>query len=108
MTGLELFTGDTVLGRGTTVIAEPDGDLEAYLTSLERLRAVAAKRTVRRLLPGHGPVIEDPLTVLNDYLAHRQERLDAGARGPTERSVDGARGRGHRLRRRGPEPVAGG
>jgi glyoxylase-like metal-dependent hydrolase (beta-lactamase superfamily II) len=72
-----LLTGDTVLGRGTSVVAHPDGALGPYLDSLNRLRAFAASSAgVRRLLPGHGPVIDDPTGVLAFYLEHRQERLD--------------------------------
>jgi glyoxylase-like metal-dependent hydrolase (beta-lactamase superfamily II) len=74
--GTQLLTGDTVLGRGTTVIADPDGDLEVYLASLERLREVIGTRAVRRILPGHGPVIDRPAEVLEAYLAHRYERLE--------------------------------
>lgn len=70
-----LLTGDTVLGRGTTVVAHPDGRLADYLDSLERLRDLADS-DVDTLLPGHGPVIENPLVVLDFYRTHRQERLD--------------------------------
>ena len=72
----ELLTGDTVLGRGTSVIAEPDGDLAAYLASLERMRELIRSREVARLLPGHGPVIDRPTEVVDGYLAHRMERLE--------------------------------
>ncbi len=72
----ELLTGDTVLGRGTSVIAEPDGDLAAYLASLEKMRELVRSRGVSRLLPGHGPVIDRPTEVLDGYLAHRIERLE--------------------------------
>lgn len=72
-----LLTGDTVLGRGTSVVAHPDGALGPYLDSLESLRAFAnSPAGVQRLLPGHGPVIDDPGTVLTFYLNHRQERLN--------------------------------
>lgn len=71
-----LLTGDTVLGRGTTVVAQPDGDLGAYLDSLRLLRRTVDERRVRRLLPGHGPVIDTPSEVLDGYLTHRAERLD--------------------------------
>ena len=74
--GVDLLTGDTVLGFGSTVIAQPDGDLGAYLDSLDRLLAVVAERGVRRILPGHGPVVEDPRAVLEGYRDHRHERLD--------------------------------
>ncbi|GAB3705364.1 MBL fold metallo-hydrolase [Mariniluteicoccus flavus] len=74
--GPVLLTGDSVLGRGTTVIAHPDGDLAAYLASLQRMQRIVADRGVRRILPGHGPVIDDPRGVLSDYVQHRHDRLD--------------------------------
>jgi glyoxylase-like metal-dependent hydrolase (beta-lactamase superfamily II) len=46
------------------------GDLAAYLDSLERVRALRPSR----LLPGHGPIIEDPQTLIDGYLRHRAER----------------------------------
>lgn len=67
-----LLTGDTVLGRGTTVVAHPDGTLAEYLESLERLQALPG---VARILPGHGPVIDDPARAIAYYLEHRQQRL---------------------------------
>ncbi len=70
-----LLTGDTVLGRGTTVVAHPDGRLGAYLDSLDRLHRLAEAQEARAVWPGHGPVIDDALTVLDFYLAHRRERL---------------------------------
>jgi glyoxylase-like metal-dependent hydrolase (beta-lactamase superfamily II) len=66
-----VFSGDTVLGRGTAVVAWPDGDLGAYLNSLEVLAAYP-----RMLLPGHGPALNDCAEVARAYLAHRRERLD--------------------------------
>jgi glyoxylase-like metal-dependent hydrolase (beta-lactamase superfamily II) len=66
-----VFTGDTILGRGTTVVAWPDGDLVAYLRSLELLSAYP-----RAVLPGHGPVLPDCGAAARDYLAHRRARLD--------------------------------
>ena len=71
-----VLTGDTVLGRGTTVVAHPDGELGAYLGSLRRLRDLAASASVTRVWPGHGPVLDDALAVIEYYLAHRRERLD--------------------------------
>lgn len=65
-----MFSGDHVLGRGTSVIAHPDGNLQDYLASLHRARTVGAKR----LFPGHGPVVEDPATVLDHYIEHRAKR----------------------------------
>jgi glyoxylase-like metal-dependent hydrolase (beta-lactamase superfamily II) len=85
-----LLTGDTVLGRGTTVIAG-DGSLADYLSSLDRLRALADEAELAVLLPGHGPVLTDPPGTLDYYIAHRRERLAeitaalaAGARSVTE------------------------
>ena len=66
-----VFTGDTMLGRGTTVVAWPDGDLGAYLTSLGRLTAYERIP----MLPGHGPALTDCAEVARAYLAHRRERL---------------------------------
>ena len=71
-----VLTGDTVLGRGTTVVAHPDGQLGAYLDSLNRLHDLAEAQEVTAVWPGHGPVIDDALGVLDYYLAHRQERLE--------------------------------
>lgn len=70
-----LLTGDTVLGRGTTVVAHPDGRLADYLGSLNRLRDLADS-DVDVILPGHGPVLDAPVAVLEHYLRHRAERLD--------------------------------
>jgi glyoxylase-like metal-dependent hydrolase (beta-lactamase superfamily II) len=70
-----VLTGDTVLGRGTTLVAHPDGRLGDYLDSLRRLRTLAAEHGVRTVLPGHGPVLEDALGTVEFYLAHRASRL---------------------------------
>jgi glyoxylase-like metal-dependent hydrolase (beta-lactamase superfamily II) len=85
-----LLTGDTVLGRGTTVIGQ-DGGLSDYLRTLDELRALADSAGLRTLLPGHGPLLDDPAGVLDYYIAHRRERLEAiraalaaGARTPAE------------------------
>jgi glyoxylase-like metal-dependent hydrolase (beta-lactamase superfamily II) len=79
-----LFTGDTVLSGTTAVINPPDGDMAAYLQSLERLR----KRRLTRLCPGHGDVMEEPKAILAEYVAHRVERenqiLEALRDGPTK------------------------
>ena len=83
-----LITGDTVLGRGTTVVAWPDGELGPYLESLRNLRELAGENRVRRILPGHGPLLLNPGQVLDGYLEHRRVRLDevrsAVSRGITE------------------------
>jgi glyoxylase-like metal-dependent hydrolase (beta-lactamase superfamily II) len=70
-----MLTGDTVLGRGTTLVAYPDGTLEDYLDSLNLLRDGAARHDFDLVLPGHGPVVADALGVLEFYIAHRRERL---------------------------------
>lgn len=78
-----VLTGDHVLGRGTSVVAHPDGDLPAYLASLRRLHDLGP----HALHPGHGPSLtEDPTAVIDYYLAHRRFRTAqlraALARGP--------------------------
>lgn len=70
-----VLTGDTILGRGTTIIADPDGALGPYLDSLGRLAALGAPGPVG-VLPGHGPVLPDLAAICRAYLAHRAERLD--------------------------------
>jgi glyoxylase-like metal-dependent hydrolase (beta-lactamase superfamily II) len=79
-----LFTGDTVLSTGTTIVAPPDGDMAAYLDSLRRLRALDAAV----IFPGHGPAVDRPQALLDEYLAHRllRERqiLEALDDGPQE------------------------
>ena len=71
-----LLTGDTILGRGTTVIAHPDGVLGPYLDSLAHIRELVDEGLVERFLPGHGPVVDAPAEVVDFYLEHRAERLD--------------------------------
>ena len=70
-----LLTGDTVLGRGTTVVAYPDGDLTSYLTSLERLRDLTGSGRATSIAPGHGPVVPDAAGTVEHYWRHRHERL---------------------------------
>jgi len=83
-----LFGGDLAI-EGTTVWipASHEGDLHAYLRSLERVLALNPSR----ILPAHGPVIEDPKALLLTYIAHRQKRerevieaLRSGDRRPEE------------------------
>ena len=82
-----IFTGDTILGRGSTVVAYPDGDLGDYLDSLRWLAGVGRVA----VLPGHGPALADCGAAARSYLEHRQVRLDqvraalaAGATGARE------------------------
>ncbi|WP_030782092.1 MBL fold metallo-hydrolase [Streptomyces sp. NRRL S-920] len=70
-----VLTGDTILGRGTTVVAHPDGRLGDYLDSLRRLRSLAVDDGVHTVLPGHGPVLDDAQGAVEFYLAHRANRL---------------------------------
>jgi glyoxylase-like metal-dependent hydrolase (beta-lactamase superfamily II) len=65
-----LFTGDAVVGRGTSFIDPPDGDLTAYLASLHTMLDLHP----RTIYPGHGPVVVDARAKLEEYLAHRAER----------------------------------
>jgi glyoxylase-like metal-dependent hydrolase (beta-lactamase superfamily II) len=74
--GDAVLTGDTVLGRGTTVVAHPDGRLADYLDSLRRLRDWAGQGATRAVLPGHGPELPDLGAVAAYYLRHREERLE--------------------------------
>jgi glyoxylase-like metal-dependent hydrolase (beta-lactamase superfamily II) len=65
-----LFTGDAVLGRGTSVIDPPEGDLVAYLRSLHRMKELGP----RTIYPGHGPIVFDPVGKLDEYIEHRAMR----------------------------------
>lgn len=67
-----VFVGDLLMGEGdTTLVASPEGDLAAYLRSLDRVEELGA--TV--LYPSHGPPITDPTAVIARYRAHREQRL---------------------------------
>lgn len=66
-----MITGDTILGRGTTIIVHPDGSLGAYLRSLERLAGFGAIPA----LPAHGPMLPDLSAVCARYATHREQRL---------------------------------
>lgn len=67
-----VLTGDTILGRGTTVVAHPDGVLHEYLESLKRLRDLGDVA----VLPGHGPELASAGAAAQHYLDHREQRLD--------------------------------
>lgn len=79
-----LFTGDLVLGWGSSLVAHPDGSVGAYLASLARLVALRPSR----ILPGHGPPVEDAVARLEAYRRHRLERegevLEAARRGAAD------------------------
>ena len=67
----DLYCGDLARRGGTIVIpASKGGNLRQYLESLGRVRDL----NPRRLLPGHGPIIDDPIAVVDEYIAHRQQR----------------------------------
>ncbi len=83
-----LLTGDTVLGRGSAVIAHPDGHLGAYLDSLDRLSALAQDTAAGWVLPGHGPACPDPAGLLSDYVEHRRERLELVAAAMTSGTTE--------------------
>ena len=68
--GGDLFTGDTILGTGTTAIFPPDGSMGAYIRSLQKLRA----RNPRRIFPAHGPTRDDAVALIDEYIAHRLQR----------------------------------
>jgi glyoxylase-like metal-dependent hydrolase (beta-lactamase superfamily II) len=65
-----LFSGDHIMQGSTVVIAPPDGDMAAYLQSLERLRQLK----LRAIAPGHGHIITDPGAVIDGYVSHRLDR----------------------------------
>ncbi len=65
-----LFTGDHVLGIGTTVIEVPDGDMGHYIGSLRKLLGL----DIDLICPGHGPVVREPKRKINELIAHREER----------------------------------
>lgn len=69
--GDAVLTGDTILGRGLTVVAHPDGRLADYLASLAVLRGLGTAT----VLPGHGPELPAAGPAAEHYLAHRRERL---------------------------------
>lgn len=65
-----LFAGDMVAGVGTVVIKPPEGDMQEYLASLERLQEM----DIAQIVPSHGPTIEEARARLDEYIAHRQLR----------------------------------
>ncbi|HET7199764.1 MAG TPA: MBL fold metallo-hydrolase, partial [Burkholderiales bacterium] len=65
-----LFTGDVVLGAGTTVIPDDTGDLGQYMDSLRRLLEL----DLETIYPAHGPVVRKPKEKIREYIAHRELR----------------------------------
>jgi glyoxylase-like metal-dependent hydrolase (beta-lactamase superfamily II)/8-oxo-dGTP pyrophosphatase MutT (NUDIX family) len=83
-----LISCDNVVGTGTVVIAPPEGNLQEYLNSLERLKNLP---NLRSLCGSHGPAIADAKSKIEEYIAHRLERerqilkaLKDGAKTPSE------------------------
>ncbi len=99
-----IFTGDTILGRGTTVVAYPDGDLGDYLDSLRRLALLGPVP----VLPGHGPELGSCVAAASFYLEHRLARLAQVRDGPRGRCGHRRRGGRAGVRRRRPRSLAGG
>ena len=65
-----LFSGDTILGQGSTLIAPPEGDMAAYMNSLAAMQQLRP----RLIAPGHGPIVTDPRAKFEEYIRHRRER----------------------------------
>ena len=65
-----LFTGDHVMGWSTTVVFPPDGDMAAYLASLEKLQ----HRDDRIYYPAHGPAVTNPRQHVRGFIGHRKQR----------------------------------
>ncbi len=65
-----VFTGDLVLGKGSSMVTYPEGNVAAYLRSLDRLTALDP----RMLFPGHWDPVTDAMGKLREYRAHRLER----------------------------------
>jgi glyoxylase-like metal-dependent hydrolase (beta-lactamase superfamily II) len=66
----DIVSGDLAVAEGSVVVGAPDGDMIAYVLALLRLQA----RAPERLLPGHGPAINDPQVVLARLVDHRLDR----------------------------------
>ena len=65
-----LFSGDHVMQGSTVVIRPPDGDMAAYIASLEKVKAMR----IKSIAPGHGHLIDQPKALLQWYIDHRLER----------------------------------
>jgi glyoxylase-like metal-dependent hydrolase (beta-lactamase superfamily II) len=65
-----LFSGDHVMGWSTTVVFPPDGDMAAYLRSLDKLR----QRDDRVYYPAHGPAVTNPQQYVRHLVGHRMQR----------------------------------
>jgi len=85
--GKVLFSGDLILGEGSTIVPPDGGSLIAYLDSLQRMAAL----DLDLICPGHGPLIEDPAAKIAEYIEHRMMRerrlLDQFEQGERSRAV---------------------
>ncbi len=68
-----VFTGDMIMGFATTLVSPPDGDMAAFMASLDKL---AGREGDTLYLPGHGHPVEDPAGMVRHQIAHRQSRFD--------------------------------
>lgn len=71
-----LYSGDTILGEGTTIVTHPEGSLRDYLSSLDRLRSLLDDGAYSIIEPAHGPRIDAPAEVIDYYRNHRLERIE--------------------------------
>jgi glyoxylase-like metal-dependent hydrolase (beta-lactamase superfamily II) len=81
------FSGDLILGEGSSFVPPDGGSLAAYLDSLHRIAAL----DMELICPGHGPYVTDPAAKVDEYIEHRMER---------ERKLVAALDRGERSRAR--------
>ncbi|MEM6971820.1 MAG: MBL fold metallo-hydrolase [Pseudomonadota bacterium] len=72
-----IFTGDAVMGWSTTLVSPPEGDMAQQMATLQRLGALVGTLDAPRLMPGHGPVVEDPVRLIAEHRAHRDARRAA-------------------------------
>jgi glyoxylase-like metal-dependent hydrolase (beta-lactamase superfamily II) len=62
-----LFTGDVILGEGSSLVAPPEGDMSLYMETLEKFRRLGPAL----IAPGHGPTVRDPMQKIQEYIQHR-------------------------------------
>ena len=82
--GDALFSGDHVMGWSTTVVVPPDGDMAAYIASLDKLRG----RDDRVYFPAHGPPVTNPQQYVRSLIGHRMQRERQVLRLVTERPLE--------------------
>lgn len=71
-----LYSGDTILGEGTTIVTHPEGSLGDYLDSLDRLKELFDAGEFAIIEPAHGERIDAPAEVIDYYRSHRLERIE--------------------------------